>query len=457
MKSRKESDAIGTVNVPAETYGGSFYARAKSNFQISHVRAYPVFAEAICHIKIAAAVVNYKLGHLEKNKSAAIQQAGKEFIEGRFREDFDLDIYQAGAGTPFNMTMNEILANRANEILGGKKGEYKFVHPNDDVNMSQSSNDVIPTAIRIAALIEVEKLRTEASNLFKSLEKKAESFEEVLKIGRTHLQDAVPVSLGQEFAAYASALWNALMRINLAKSELEYFGIGGTATGSGINTHKDFSSKMCVELARSLKISGLKPAENKFETTHSMSSFLNLSSALRSLAVELLRITNDFRLMASGPVGGFNEIILPEVEPGSSIMPGKVNPSVPECMSMICIQVIGLDQSICLAAQQGQFELNWHTPLIMLDLLHQIEILSSGMKMLREHCVDGIRANKKEMQEKLNASTALATVLAPKIGYKKTAELVKKAVKAKKAFSKIVPNEYKKFLKANEMTGPNRK
>ncbi len=437
MKTRKEKDALGTVEVPAESYGGSFFTRARKNFQISELRAPVSFACALALIKIAAARVNSELGHLERKKAKAIEQAGKEFLEGLYDEFFELDVYQAGAGTPFNMTMNEILANRANEILGGKKGSYDHVHPNDHVNMSQSSNDVIPSAIRLAALVDLEELLEEEEKLRASLLKKAEQFKRVLKVGRTHLQDAVPVTLGQEFEAWASALCNAHIRIHGAGFELEVLGIGGTAIGSGINTPPKFAEKMVKELAKLTGLPGLEVAENKFETTHSMAPFLATSSALRSMAVELLRICNDLRLMASGPEAGFNEIRLPEVEPGSSIMPGKVNPSVLEALCMICTQVIGLDASICLAAQKGEFELNWYTPLIACDLLHQIEILTNGMNMLREDCIDGLRANEKEMRAVLENSCAMATALVPKLGYHKVAELVKKAKKTKRKFSDL--------------------
>ena len=407
MKTRKEKDAIGEIDVPTESYAGSFHARAKMNFKISTLKAYPSFSEALCNIKIAAAKIN----PLDKKISSAILKAAEEFLTGKFENDFDLDVYQAGAGTPFNMNLNEILANRANEILGGKKGEYKPVHPNDHVNMSQSSNDIIPTAIRLAALKDLQKLNSALKDLIKSFEKKEKAFGKMLKCGRTHLQEAVPITLGQEFGGYKESLIACVKQIENAQEDLMDLGIGGTAIGSGINTPKDFSKKMCTELS---KIYGLefRPAKNLFQKTNSMNSFLHLSSALRSLAIELLRISNDLRSMASGPNAGFNELVLPEVEPGSSIMPGKVNPSIPECMSMICIQVIGLDQSISLACQQGQFELNWHTPLIMTDLLHQIEILGNGMKMFREFCIEGLKANEKEMLKKLNASTCFAIICA---------------------------------------------
>lgn len=446
MKTRKEQDALGEVEVPAESYGGSFYARAKDCFQISDLQAHPSFARALCQIKMAAAIVNREGGRLRQKESGAIFKAGEEFLRGDFDSHFDLDVYQAGAGTPFNMNMNEILANRANEILGGKKGEYKFLHPNDDVNMSQSSNDVIPTAIRLAALHDLNELAVNGKGLVQALDKKSKEFADCVKVGRTHLQDAVPVTLGQEFGAYAASVKHALERIMSAANDLKILGIGGTAVGSGINADSDFAAKMCEQLEILCGERGLSVAENKFESTHSMAAFLSLSAALRGIAVELLRISNDLRMMAGGPIAGINEIVLPEVEPGSSIMPGKVNPSIPECLSMICIQVIGLDQSISLAAQQGQFELNWHTPLIMTDLLHQVEILTKGMKLFADKCVSGIKANKKNMKEVLMSSTALATALAPHIGYKAVAKLVQESLKKGVPFSKVVPAKYKKYL-----------
>ena len=438
MKTRREKDALGTVEVPTESYGGSFYVRAKKNFQISNVQATPSFGTAFGLVKIAAAKVNGELGLLEKKKSVVIQKAGEEFLERKFPEFYELDMYQAGAGTPLNMTLNEVLANRANELLGGKKGEYKWVHPNDHVNLGQSSNDVTPTALRLAVLMDLENLWKIEKQLGESFLKKSREFSKVLKTGRTHLQDAVPVTLGQEFGAYASALNNARNRILVAKAELKQLGIGGTAIGSGINCHPQFAKKMVKELGKLSGLNGLKVAENKFETTHSMAAFLTTSSVLRSLAVELIRICNDLRLMASGPVAGFNEIALPEVEPGSSIMPGKVNPSVLESMLMICTQVIALDTGICLAAQKGELELNWYTPLIAIDLLHQIEILTSGMEMLRKDCIEGLKAHEKEMRAVLESSCAMATALAPKLGYRKVAEMVNQAKKAGKPFSTLL-------------------
>ena len=426
MKTRKEKDALGSVDVPHESYGGSFTQRALENFQISSLRAYPSFKWALGTIKKAAAKVNAELKELDIKNAEAIQKAADEFLSGDFDADFDLDIYQAGAATPFNMNVNEILANRANELLGSEKGTYKPVHPNDHVNKGQSSNDVIPTAIRLAANRDLKPLLRAGSDLMNAFERKAKEFKKMQKVGRTHLQDAIPITLGDEFGAYASSIRHALARLDAARHELLELGIGGTAVGSGLNAHPKFAEKMS-QLLSDWVDDHFIPAPNLFETTHSMAPFAAVSSALSLLATELFRISNDLRLMASGPRAGFNEILLPEVEPGSSIMPGKVNPSVLECLNMICIQVMGLDHAIRLSAQQGQFELNWHTPLIAFDLLHQIEILSNGMKMFTQHCIDGIVANEAEMKTALENSTALATALVPKLGYAKVAEIVHKA------------------------------
>ncbi len=453
MTTRKEIDALGEIEVDADNYGGSFYARASKNFQNSSLKAPQSYRAALAWIKMSAASVNSELGHLDKKLADAIEKAGFEFIDGKF--EYDLDVYQAGAGTPFNMHLNEILANRANELIGERKGKYHPVHPNNHVNMAQSSNDVTPTAIRIAALKDLQALMKSGTDLINALEKKSADFAGVVKVGRTHLQDAVPVTLGQEFGAYSSAVRRALSRLDAAKTELVELGIGGTATGSGINTHSNFSNKMCEKLS---DLSGLElsPVSDRFESTHSMAAFLAVSSSLRALAIELLRISNDLRLLSSGPRAGFGELTLPEVEPGSSIMPGKVNPSVPECMAMICVQVQGLDHSIALAAQSGELELNWYTPLIMWDLLHQIEILSNGMQMLDEHCIQGLVANEDSINEKLGNSTALATVLAPHMGYHEVAELVQEALDKGLPFAEVVPEEYKKYLDAHSMTKPNR-
>lgn len=451
MKTRKEIDALGPVDVPADSYGGSFTTRARDNFKISTLKAPDSFRVGLAFIKMAAAEVNAGLGHLPKKSAEAIVQAGEEFLDGKFDEDFQLDVYQAGAGTPYNMNLNEILANRASELLGGKKGEYKPVHPNNHVNMSQSSNDVIPTAIRLAALMDLGGLVVSTLDLIKALEKKGKKFEKILKVGRTHLQDAVPVTLGQEFMAHASAIEHALERLDLAAEELTFTGIGATATGSGINTHPQFNEKMRKNLGKRLGIA-FQPL-NPFENNNSMAVFASVSGALRGLASEVLRMSDDLRLLGSGT---FGEIQLPEVEPGSSIMPGKVNPSVLECVSMICVQAMAMDHAIAISAQRGQLELNWYTPLIMLDLLHAIEIMSNGFTLLREHCIEGITANTAHMKSVLESSTAMATALAPVLGYHEVAELVNESRRSKTPFVKLVPKKYEKYIALENLVRPNR-
>lgn len=461
MKTRKEKDALGEMAVPAESYAGIFAARAKKHFTISSLRAPYSFYFSLARIKYHAAAVNTELKLLPLKDAKAIQKAAEEFTNGKFKEDSDLDIYQAGAGTPYNMTINEILANRANEILAQSKakrspnvkGTYSPVHPNDHVNLGQSSNDVIPTALRIAALLELTELMAAGLMVVDALEEKGKEFGKILKVGRTHLQDAVPVTLGQEFEAYASAITHALNRIDLAAGELTTLGLGATAVGTGINSHPKFGKKMAKAFSEDLGFSFT--TGNLFENNHSMAVFQNLSAALRSLASELLRVCNDLRLMASGPDAGFNEIRLPEIEPGSSIMPGKVNPSILECVSMICVQVQGLDYAISMASQQGQLELNWYTPLIAWDLLHQIQILSNGMDLLRENCIEGIDANEDEMRKTLDRSSVLATAIVPELGYEETAILVKKAKASGKPLSSLLDPKLKKGLKAEKLTKAN--
>lgn len=436
-KTRTETDALGSVKVPADAYYGSFTTRALANFKISGMRAPVDFCWALGAIKLTACQANRDLGLLGAKEAKAMEQAAREFMEGKFDEEFALDVYQAGAGTPFNMNANEIIANRANELLGAGKGSYQFVRPNDHVNMAQSSNDVIPTATRISALMGLKELEMEIVALAKSLSAFGKKYARLVKVGRTHLQDAVPVTLGQEFEAYAAAIRTARRTLNEAQKELCLLGIGGTATGTGITAHPKFKGLVAARLS---KLTGfpLKNAPNLIETTHSHSALLKASSALRTLAVEVNRIANDLRLMTSGPKGGLNEIVLPEVEPGSSIMPGKVNPSVAECMNMICGQVIGCDAAISFGAQGGQFELNWHTPLIMLNLLHSIHILTTGLHMFRVDCIDGIRVNEDEIRRTFEKSLVTATALTPRLGYKVVAECVNEALKKDRTLREVV-------------------
>lgn len=461
MAQRVEEDAIGKIRVPKDAYYGSFTTRALAHFQISGLKAPSVFQRALGMVKLAACQANAALNLLGSKEAKAIEKAAREFIEGKFNDQFQLDVFQAGAGTPFNMNANEIIANRANELLRKPKGSYKPVHPNNHVNMAQSSNDVIPTATRLAVLMAFAHLKREMEALKKSLEKKGRAFARLIKVGRTHLQDAVPVTLGQEFMAYASALQTAMGTLKEAELSLCVLGIGGTATGTGINTHPKFQKIVVAKLS---KLSGfkLKPAPNLIETTHSMAPLLKASSALRALAVEVNRIANDIRLMVMGPLAGINELHIPEVEPGSSIMPGKVNPSVPECMNMICFQVIANDCAVSLGAQGGQLELNWFTPLIMHNLIESTEIFTNGLRMFRVHCIDPVRANEPHLRHVFENSLVTATALAPHLGYHATALLVKEALQKKKPLRELVrakrllsEEAIKTILNPSRMTHPN--
>ncbi len=439
MQTRLEKDAIGPVQVPADAYYGSFTTRALENFQITGIHAPQELKIAYGLIKKSAAITNAELGELEPKLAKAIIQACDEFIAGKFDDQFTLDVFQAGAGTPFNMNTNEIIANRANEILGGKKGEYKPVTPNNHVNWAQSSNDVTPTAIRLAALIRLKKLLPEVQKLRDSLFKKAKAFSKILKVGRTHVQDAVPITLGQEFEAYGSAINHCLAYLKESFNHLNELGIGATALGTGITTHPKYRSLMVKNLS---KLTGfkLKPTKYPMELTHGMNAFTQASNGLRVLANDLIRIANDFKLLASGPVAGINELTLPDVEPGSSIMPGKVNPSVPEAMNMIGFQVIGNDTVINLGVQGSQLELNVMTPVIMYNLMWSMELLINGINMFRVFCVDKIQANEKRCKELLQKSLCLATGLSPYLGYKVTALLVNEALKKGQTLIDTVAN-----------------
>lgn len=457
---RIERDALGTVKVPKDAYYGAFTARALQNFQISGIPAHPAFRTALAYIKKAAAQTNAEIGEIEKKHAQAIIKAADEFLSGKFNDQFLLDVFQAGAGTPFNMNLNEILANRANELLGSKKGTYKPVTPNNHINWGQSSNDAIPTALRIAALMQSQKLLPEVKKLSQSFFKKGRQFKNIVKVGRTHLQDAVPITMGQEFEAWGAAIQRSHDTIKRSFEELKEVAIGGTALGTGITAHPKYRALMVKNLR---SISGFKLRSTKYpmELSANMNSFSRASSALRCLANDLIRISRDLRILASGPAGGIHEIHLPEVEPGSSIMPGKVNPSIPECVSMIGFQVIGNDQTINAAVQSSELELNVMTPIIMMNLLWSAGILRAGSETFRTMCVDGIKANKERCQEVLAQSLCLATGLSPYLGYKVTAELVKESLKKKQTLietvklKKFMPDkELGKILSAKRLTSP---
>lgn len=437
MQYRMEQDALGEVKVPADAYFGAFYARARVNFQVSGLTAPYVFMKALGICKKAACQANFQLGKLSGKSGKAIEQACDEFIKGKFEKDFDLDVFQAGAGTPYNMNANEVIANRANEILGAKKGSYKHVHPNDDVNMSQSSNDVIPTAIRLAILFDVSSLAAELSDLANEFVSRGKEFSGILKVGRTHLQDALPIDFGQEFSAWAAMIERCRKGIERAADELRELPIGGTALGTGLNSHKDYQMTVIAKLVKLTGLS-LKSGKNLFELISGAAPFLNFSSSLRTLATDFVKIVNDLKLLGMGPKAGIAELKIPKVQPGSSIIPAKVNPSILECVEMVCFQVMGNDHAVAQAAGRGQLELNVMTPLIMFDILWSMQLLESTCAMLRERCVAKIRVNEDRARELFEESHCVSTALTPVLGYAKVAELVKESLKTGKRLRDVI-------------------
>jgi aspartate ammonia-lyase len=434
---RIERDALGEVRVPADAYYGSQTARAIENFPISGLRLPRAFIAATAAIKRAAAEVNAALGLLDPKVAGAITQAAQEVIDGKWDAQFPIDAFQMGAGTSQNMNANEVIANRAIELLGGKKGDYKLINPNDHVNMAQSTNDVTPTAIRLAALMTLGDLLSALEGLVEALGQKAHEFDGIVKAGRTHLQDAVPVRLGQEFGAYAQAVAADIERIKHARERLLYLGIGGTATGTGLNADPQYHPRMVRRLA---ELTGLpvQSSGNLFESMQNMADPLECSAALRTLAATLTRIANDLRLMASGPNTGLDEIRLPAVQPGSSIMPGKVNPSMAEMLNMVCFHVMGNDLTVLAAVQAGQLELNVMMPVIAFNLLQSIQILANGVRAFTERCVRGIVANEERCRYWVEHSAALATALNPYLGYSTVAEVVKEFVRTGRPIRQII-------------------
>ncbi len=424
---RVEVDSLGEVRIPDEALWGAQTQRAVENFPVSGLRQPADYIVASALVKRAAAEVNMALGQLDERRGRAIVAAAQEIIEGRWHEHFVVDPFQAGAGTSHNMNTNEVIANLANEFLGGRRGEYVPVHPNDHVNMAQSTNDVIPTIMRVTALVKLQRLSPVLDDLVAALEAKAREFDGVLKPGRTHLQDAVPVRLGQEFGAYAQAVRLDAERIRRAGENLKRLGIGGTATGTGLNAHPDYHLAMVAKLSELTGIPFVSSG-NLFESMQSTADFLDLSAALRTLAATLTRIANDLRLLSSGPSTGLAEITLPPVQPGSSIMPGKVNPSMAEMLNMVCYQVMGNDLTILACSQAGQLELNVMLPILAYNLFQSLEILTNGVRLFTERCVRGIRANVERCRELAERSMGLATALNPYIGYAAAAQVAKEAL-----------------------------
>jgi aspartate ammonia-lyase len=434
---RIERDPLGEHAVPDDAYYGIQTMRAVENFPISGLRAPAPLVIATVFIKKAAAQANLALGRLDTRIGGAIIQAADEILGGALADQFIVDVYQAGAGTSHNMNANEVLANRAAEILGGAKGDYHLVHPNDHVNMGQSTNDVFPTATRLALLLSHTWLVDAARALAASLVRKADAFESVLKVGRTHLQDAVPITLGQEFSGYATCIDRAADDVERASEGLKELNLGATAVGTGLNAGDDYTARAVGNISVLTGID-VRPAVNRFRVTQSMGDVLAYSGAVRRLAVELSKVASDLRLLSSGPRAGLGEIVLPAVQPGSSIMPGKVNPSVPEMVNQVCYQVYGCDATISVASDAGQLELNVMMPVIAWNAIHSSTILRNAMTVLRTRTVDGIEADAERCRELLDRSTAAATSLGPYIGYAKTAEIAKAAVASGRSIRDLV-------------------
>ncbi len=447
---RIESDSMGDRQIPSSAYYGIQTLRATENFAISGIKPLPTYVDACIIIKKATAIVNGELDCIPQDVSQAIVQAADEVLAGKFREQFVVDVYQAGAGTSHHMNVNEVLANRALEILGDEKGNYKRVSPNDHVNYGQSTNDVIPTAIRIGGILALSKtLYPALDNAINALEEKAAEFKDIVKSGRTHLQDAVPVRLGDTFAAWAQILKDHRNRINAACLDLMVLGLGGSAAGTGLNTHPRYRVSV-IKIISGLVNSPLKEATHLMAAMQSMAPFVNVSGALRNLAQDLVKISHDLRLMDSGPNTGFKEIQLPPVQPGSSIMPGKYNPVMAEMTSMVCFQVMGYDTAINYAAQAGQLELNVMMPLIAYDFIHSIEILGNTVQGLTERCIKGITALPERCSAYAEASLALVTALNPHIGYLNAAAIAKESIETGKSLRQIVLE--KQLMNEEELT-----
>jgi fumarate hydratase class II len=461
MATRTEKDSLGTREVPAEAYYGIQTLRAVENFPVSGWRFPRSFIRALALIKGAAARVNMELGLLDKKVGTAIAQAARETAEGRFDAEFPVDIFQTGSGTSTNMNANEVIASRANEILGGARGAKSPVHPNDHVNMGQSSNDVIPTTLHVAALESVVKDVIPALEiLHAALQEKAVAFDDILKIGRTHLQDAVPMRLGQEFGGYASQIAHGIQRMKNCQAHLAELALGGTAVGTGLNADPRFIEKVIAELAKETGLPFVG-APSRFEALAARDAAVEASGALKTVAVSLTKIVNDLRWLSSGPRCGIGEIELPSLQPGSSIMPGKVNPVIPEAVAMVAAQVIGADAAIAVGGLSGNFELNVMKPVIAHNLLSSMSILANVTRLLADKCVKGIQANRAVAEGFIEKSLAMCTALAPAIGYDRAADIAKESFKTGKTVrqlaleKKVLPEvELNKALDARRMTEP---
>jgi aspartate ammonia-lyase len=446
---RSEKDSLGTKEIPAHVYYGIQTARAVENYPISGMRAHPTLIRAIGMVKEAAAEANRELGLVDQKVANAIIQSAQEVQQGKWNNEFVVDVFQAGAGVSFHMNSNEVIANRAVEILGGRLGDYSKVHPNDHVNYGQSTNDVFPTSMRLATLLELEKLYSVLDTLISALEKKGKEFHDILKSGRTHMQDAVPMRLGQEFTAYAGAVRRCKDGIRTSADLLRELGLGGSAVGTGINTHPDYREKAIANLSR---VSGQKliPVDDMRYAMQSNVAMAAVSSALRNLALEVIRISNDLRMLSSGPNTGFAEINLPALQPGSSIMPGKINPVIPELAAMVSFQVVGNDIAVAMAVQGGQLELNVMMPTMAYSVLQSITISTNMLRQFTDKCVAGITANNNRCNFYVQATVSLATALNPYIGYAKAAEIAKEAVATGRSIIEIARE--KKLLGEKEIS-----
>lgn len=457
---RSEKDSIGTKNIPGNVYYGVQTLRAAENFHITGLTIHPEIIRSLALIKKACAITNYEAGLLSKEKERAIVQACNEILAGMFQEYFIVDPIQGGAGTSLNMNANEVIANRAIELLGGKKGDYTIVHPNDDVNYGQSTNDVIPTAGKITALVLMERAQKQLERLYEALNEKAEEFHSVIKMGRTQLQDAVPIRLGQEFAAYAGAIRRDIRRFEKAKEEMQSVNLGGTAIGTGLNADVWYFEHVVPKLSE-LMGTEIHQAEDLIESTQNLDSFVMVSGTVKACAVTLSKIANDLRLMSSGPRTGFGEINLPPKQNGSSIMPGKINPVIPEVVNQVAFHIIGNDMTITMAAEAGQLELNAFEPIIFYNLFQSIDTLTYAVETFIDNCITGITANTEHCRELVENSVGTITALCPHIGYKAAAELAKESLKTGKPVRTLIlkrglleEKELDQIMNPEQMTRP---
>ena len=437
---RVEKDSIGVKDIPEEVYYGVQTLRAAENFHITGLNMHPEIINSLAYIKKASAITNCEVGILEKKKAQAIVQACDEIIEGKFHDDFIVDPIQGGAGTSLNMNANEVIANRAIEILGGKKGDYTIVNPNDDVNCGQSTNDVIPTAGKMTSLHLLQNLKKQLLRLYDALNEKAKEFDHVIKMGRTQMQDAVPIRLGQEFKAYSVAIMRDIHRMDKAMDEMRTLNMGGTAIGTGINADENYLRRIVPNLS---EISGMEfiQAFDLIDATQNLDSFVAVSGAVKACAVTLSKMSNDLRLMSSGPRAGFGEINLPAKQNGSSIMPGKVNPVIPEVVNQVAFNIIGNDMTITLAAEAGQLELNAFEPIIFYCMFQSIDTLGYAVETLVDNCIVGITANEERCRQLVENSVGIITAICPHVGYEKTADIAKKAINSNESVRSLILKE----------------